>query len=59
MLNSLDQAERYRYLANEHRRLASTGSSSETRSYHLLLARNYSTLAEAVGGEGKAPMTGG
>jgi hypothetical protein len=49
MSNPLTRAERYRYLESEHRRLASNDSSTETRNYHLLMAKNYNRLAEAVG----------
>jgi hypothetical protein len=48
MSNPLNRAEHYRGLANEYRRLAANGSSSETRNYYLYMAKNYSTLAEAV-----------
>ena len=51
MSNPLTRAEHYRYLANEHRRLASNDSSVETRDYHLLMAKNYTTLAQAMGAE--------
>jgi hypothetical protein len=51
MSNPLTRAEHYRYLESEHRRLASNDPSAETRNYHLLMAKNYSRLAEAVGAQ--------
>jgi len=47
----LNRTEHYRYLANEHRRLASNDSFTEARSYHLLMAKNFNTLAESAGVE--------
>jgi ribosomal protein S4E len=49
VLNPPIRTEHYRLLANEHRRLASNDSSTETRDYHLLMAKNFSTLAKVVG----------
>lgn len=48
MSSSPNRAEHYRYMANEHRRLAANGSCAETRSYHRMMAKNYSTLAGAA-----------
>jgi hypothetical protein len=47
MSNQLDQAERYRYLANESRRLAANDPYTESQTFHLQMAELYSTLAEA------------
>jgi hypothetical protein len=44
----LKRAEHYRYLANEFRRLAANDSSVESGNYYLLMAKHYSTLAEAA-----------
>lgn len=51
MSTRLNRTEHYRHLANKHRRLASNGSSNEIRNYHLLMAKNFSTLAGVVGVE--------
>jgi hypothetical protein len=48
MSNQLDRAERYRYLANESRRLAANDPYAESQSFHLHMAELYSTLAEAA-----------
>jgi hypothetical protein len=48
MSNQLDQAERYRYLANESRRLAANDPYTESQTFHLQMAELYSTLAEAA-----------
>jgi hypothetical protein len=42
------QAERYRYLANESRRLAANDPYTESQSFHLQMAVLYSTLAKAA-----------
>jgi hypothetical protein len=42
------RAERYRYLANESRRLAANDPYTESQSFHLHMAVLYSTLAEAA-----------
>jgi hypothetical protein len=42
------RAERYRYLANESRRLAAKDPYTESQSFHLHMAVLYSTLAEAA-----------
>jgi hypothetical protein len=47
-LNRVNRAKSYRGLASEYRHLAANDSSTETRSYYLYMAKNYSTLAEAV-----------
>jgi hypothetical protein len=49
MANPPDRTEHYRFMANEHRRLAANGSSAEARNYHRMIAENYSTLAGAAG----------
>jgi hypothetical protein len=46
MSDARTQAERYRDLAEEYRRL-STGSSVEMRDRYLRMAEHYRTLAEA------------
>jgi hypothetical protein len=48
MSNQLDRAERYRYLANESRRLATNDPYTESRSFHLHMAELYSRLTEAA-----------
>jgi hypothetical protein len=48
MSSQLDRAERYRYLANESRRLAANDSYTESQNFHLHMAELYSTLAEAA-----------
>jgi hypothetical protein len=48
MSNPPNRTEHYRYMANEHRRLAANGSFAETRNFHQMMAKNYSTLAGAV-----------
>jgi hypothetical protein len=48
MSNQLDRAERYRYLANESRRLATNDPYTESRSFHLHMVELYSRLAEAA-----------
>jgi hypothetical protein len=48
MSNQLDRAERYRYLANESRRLAANDPYSESQNFHLRMAELYITLAEAA-----------
>ena len=47
MLGAGDQAERYRDLAEECRRLAAIGPSTENRDRYLRLAEHYRTLAKA------------
>jgi ribosomal protein S4E len=49
--NPPSRTEHYRLLANEHRRLASNDSSTENQDYHLLMAKNFITLAEVVGAD--------
>ena len=46
MLDALNRAERYRELAEECQRLATIGSSIETRNYYLRIAEHYSLLAD-------------
>jgi hypothetical protein len=41
-------AERYRYLANESRRLATNDPYAESRNFHLRMAELYSMLVEAA-----------
>jgi hypothetical protein len=41
-------AERYRYLANESRRLATNDPYAESRNFHLRMAELYSMLVEAT-----------
>jgi len=59
MLNQLNQAQRYRYLADESRRLAANDPYIESQSFHLRMAELYSTLAEAAEmktSRGREPM---
>jgi hypothetical protein len=42
------RAKRYRYLANESRRLAAKDPYTESQSFHLHMAVLYSALAEAA-----------
>jgi hypothetical protein len=47
MLNSLKQAEHYRALAEEFRRLAAFSFSSQMQNHYFQMAEHYSALAEA------------
>jgi hypothetical protein len=47
MFDALNRAERYREQAEECRRLATIGFSTETRNHYLRMAEHYSSLAEA------------
>jgi hypothetical protein len=47
MPDAPNQAEQYRDLAEEYRRLAATIISTEMRSRYLRMAQHYSSLAEA------------
>jgi hypothetical protein len=47
MLDTLNRVERHRDLAEECRRLATIGSSTEIRNHYLRMADHYSALAEA------------
>jgi hypothetical protein len=47
MPDPLNRAERYRELAEECRRLAAIGSSTESRDRYLQMAERYSALAKA------------
>jgi hypothetical protein len=48
MLNALNQAERYRDLAEGCRRLAAFSFSSQMQNHYFQMAEHYTTLAEAV-----------
>ena len=47
MFNTLNQAERYRDLAQEYRRLAAFSFSTQMQHHYFQMAEHYSTLAEA------------
>jgi hypothetical protein len=47
MQDALNQAERYRALAEGCRRLAEIGLSTETQEHFLWMAEHYSSLADA------------
>jgi hypothetical protein len=47
MLNSLKQAEHYRGLAEEFRRLAAFSFSNQMQNHYFQMAEHYSALAEA------------
>ena len=47
MLDVLNQAERYRELAEGCRHVATIGISTETRNHYLRMAEHYNSLAEA------------
>ena len=49
MLNSLKQAEHYRGLAEEYRRLAAFSFSSQMQNHYFQMVEHYSALAEAEG----------
>jgi hypothetical protein len=51
MPDAQNQAQRYRDLADEYRRLAATSSSAEMRERYLRMAEHYSSLAEAAAAE--------
>ena len=46
-MDALKQAQRYRYLAKECRRLAALDVSAETRKHYLEMAEHYGALADA------------
>ncbi len=48
MLNALNQAERYRDLAEGCRRLAAFSFSSQMQNHYFQMAEHYTTLAEAI-----------
>jgi hypothetical protein len=52
--NPPNRTEHYSYMANEHCRLAANGSFAETRDFHRMMMKNYSTLAGAVEAKKKA-----
>lgn len=47
MTDALNQARHYRDLADECRRLAANGCSTEMRNRYLRMVEHYTTLAEA------------
>jgi len=48
MFNTLNQAERYRDLAQEYRRLAAFSFSTQMQHHYFQMAEHYSTQAEAI-----------
>ncbi len=51
MPDAQNQAERYRDLAEEYRRLTATSSSTEMRDRYRRMAEHYSSLADAAAAE--------
>jgi hypothetical protein len=51
MPDAQNQAERYRHLAEEYRRLTATSSSTEMRGRYRRMAEHYSSLAEVAAAE--------